>query len=170
MRLTRRQVLAGAAAGALGAAGVYELADRLGDAPERAAAGPLPPEQHVLDGVVVRVDDGVDVLVPPLHHQVVTARVRAGSLREARRELSDALADVERRYEPTPAGLGITVAWGLPYFRRHVPEAWRLHAPFDRRAGKPALLNAVRFQSDPDETLLEENDVAVLLRSDSSAH
>ena len=36
MRLTRRQLLAGAAAGALGAGGIYELVDQLsGEAPER---------------------------------------------------------------------------------------------------------------------------------------
>jgi hypothetical protein len=51
-----------------------------------------------------------------------------------------------------------------------VPEAWRAHAPFDRRARKAALLPAVRFPSDPAETLLEENEVAILLRSDSLDH
>jgi hypothetical protein len=40
----------------------------------------------------------------------------------------------------------------------------------DRRARKLALLDALRFPSDPHETILEDNDVAVLLRSDSSAH
>src|SRR5439155_5394216 len=44
------------------------------------------------------------------------------------------------------------------------------HAPHDRRARKPALLSAVRFPSDPHETLLEENEVAILLRSDSRNH
>ena len=45
--------------------------------------------------------------------------------------------------------------------------------PVDRRAsaksGKTVRVSthAVRFPSDPPETLLEENDVAVLLRSDS---
>jgi hypothetical protein len=64
----------------------------------------------------------------------------------------------------------VTIGWGLPYFERHVPEAWRAHAPYDRRARKAALLPAVRFPSDPHETLLEENDVAILLRSDSREH
>jgi hypothetical protein len=44
------------------------------------------------------------------------------------------------------------------------------HLPFDHRAGKPVLLPARRFPSDPDDTILEENDVAILLRSDSRAH
>jgi hypothetical protein len=64
----------------------------------------------------------------------------------------------------------VTVAWGLPYFRAYVPERTRAHLPFDRRARKPALLDARRFPSDPKATILEDNDVAVLLRSDSRDH
>jgi hypothetical protein len=167
---TRRQVLAGAAAGALGAAGVYELVDRLtGSGPDRAAAGDLPSEQHVLDGVRTVTENAVEVLVPPLHHQVVTARVKivGADLADAQSSLEQALASLERRFPPTPAGLGITLAWGLPYFERLVPSKWRRNAPYDRRAQKPALLPARRFTSDPATTILEENDVAVLLRSDS---
>jgi hypothetical protein len=173
VKLTRKQVLAGAAVGALGAAGAYELVDQLaGSSPPRAAAGPLPPEQHVLDGVRTIKDNGVEVAVPPLHHQVVTARVRvdAADLPDAARTLEDALAGLEHRYAPTPAGVGVTVAWGLPYFHRLVPAAWDEHAPHDVRARKAALLRAKRFSSDPDDTVLEENDVAVLLRSDHLEH
>src|SRR5438874_1518820 len=95
MRLTRRELLAGAAGSALGAAGIYELVDRLSGSPARTPARALPPEQHL---------------------------------------------------------------------------------PVDRRASKTkdrpvsALLDAIRFPSDPPETLLEDNDVAVLLRSDSLDH
>jgi len=173
VKLTRRQVLAGAAAGALGASGAYELVDRLaGSSPPRAAAGPLPPEQHVLDGVRTVTDNGVEVQVPPLHHEVVTARVQVerADLADARRTLESTLAQLERQFTPTPAGLGVTVAWGLPYFDRLVPGAWRAHAPFDRRAQKSAILPARRFQSDPDATILEANDVAILLRSDRLDH
>jgi hypothetical protein len=173
MKLTRRQVLAGAAGAALGAAGTYELVDRLvGSSPERAVTGELPVEQHVLDGVRTIKDNGVDVQVPPLHHPVVTARVSAapGELRDAQRALSQALDALERELAPSPAGLGITVAWALPYFERLVPAAWAAHAPFDRRAQKSALLPARRFPSDPESTLLEDNDVAVLLRSDHLDH
>jgi len=90
VKLTRRQALAGAAAGAFGAAGIYELVDRFaGDSPRREAAGPLPPEQHLLDGQRLITDNGVDVILPPLHHQVVTAKVKLGKrdLRDARRVL-----------------------------------------------------------------------------------
>ena len=44
------------------------------------------------------------------------------------------------------------------------------HLPFDRRADKPVLLPTRRFPSDPNDTVLEPNDVAVLLRSDSREH
>jgi hypothetical protein len=173
VRLTRRQALAGAAAGALGAAGVYELVDKLAaGSPRRASAGPLPPEQHVLDGVRQITDNRVEVLVPPLHHEVLTAKVKVArpDLRDAQRELERTLARLEERYAPTPAGLGITVAWGAPYFERFVPDAWRRHAPHDRRADRPVLLPGRRFPSDPLATLLERNDVAILLRSDALAH
>jgi hypothetical protein len=172
VRLTRKELLAGAAASAVAAGGIYELVDQLsGDSPQRSAAAfPRPDEQHLLDSVTVRVDNDVEVVVPPLHHQLITANVRADDLRAAQRELNAALEELDRAYEQTPAGLGVTLAWGLPYFERHVPEAWRAHAPHDRRARKPALLPAVRFPSDPAETLLEENEVAILLRSDSRDH
>jgi len=174
--VTRKQLLGGAAATALGAAGIYELVDRLGSAPTRVpAAKALPLEQHVLEGVRMVRQDGVEVLVPPLHHQVVTATVAVEDdplkLKAAKSALEQTLLELERRYEPTPAGLGVTVAWGLPYFRRFA-AGQRQYLPLDarasRKAGKavPALLDAVRFPSDPAETILERNDVAVLIRSD----
>ena len=121
MGLTRRQALAGTAGAVAGAAGIYALVDGYADTPKRPPApSALPPEQHLLDGVQVVTDNGVEVLVPPLHHAVVTATVAADDLDAARRDLEDALAQLESRYPATPAGLGITVAWGLPYFRRRV--------------------------------------------------
>ena len=156
MRLTRRALLGGAAAGALAGTGIYELIDRLAAAPQRQAAASRPPEQHLLEGIRV-VSDGVEVLVPPLHHQVVTARLRVGEnaadLSDAREELEQALAKLDARFDPTPAGLGVTVAWGLPYFRRYVPGQAARHLPIDRRAtaarGRPVrvLEDAIRFPS-----------------------
>jgi hypothetical protein len=68
--LSRRSSSPVRTAGASGASGLYQLVDRLATAPARAAAvGALPAEQHVLDGVGVIVDNGVQVLVPPLHHE-----------------------------------------------------------------------------------------------------
>jgi hypothetical protein len=159
MRLTRRQVVAGAgAAAALGGAGIYELVDQLTPAPKRPSVEKRPPEQHVLDGV-------------RLVHEVVTVRVSTSDLKGAQRRLENALASLERRYEPTPAGLGVTVAWGLPYFRRNVPAAIAAkYLPRDLRAKTAALLDARRFPSDPAETVLEQNDAAILLRSDKLDH
>jgi len=170
MGITRRQALAGTAGAVAGAAGIYALVDRHSSPPRRAAApSSLPPEQHLLDGVQVITDNGVEVLVPPLHHAVVTGTVAADDLSKARGDLEDALGELESRYPATPAGLGITVAWGLPYFRRHVAAQWERLEPVDVRARTPALLDAIRFPSDPSDIELEGNDVAVLLRSDSEA-
>ena len=109
MRLTRRQVVAGAGAAALGGS-IYELVDRLTRAPQRTVAVPkLPVEQHLLEGQRVVQSNGVEVLVPPLHHRVVTARVAATDLKAAQRDLEQALAELDRRYPSTPAGLGVTL-------------------------------------------------------------
>src|SRR5581483_2030653 len=108
----------------------------------------------------------------PLHHEILTARVTAdrAGLRDAQAELEHVLAALEREYAPSPAGLGITVAWGLPYFRRLVPDRMRRLLPHDRRAGRPVLFDAERFPSDPPDTRLEANDVALLLRADRRQH
>jgi hypothetical protein len=180
VRLTRRQLLGGAAAGALGAAGIYELVDQLTESPQRAPAGTLPVEQHLLAGMKTIEHEGVEVIEPPLHHQVVTAKLRVearrSDLQEAQETLEQALRGLESRYEVTPAGLAVTVAWGLPYFRRHVAGLAPMHLPIDRRASRsreapvPAVLDAVRFPSDPADTILEDNDVAILIRSDDRRH
>jgi hypothetical protein len=170
MKFTRRQVIVGAAAGAVGAAGIYELVDQFsGGTPDRANAGKVFPEQHLLDGVRIVDSDGVEVLVPPLHHEILTARVTAGraDLRTAQSELEHLLAQLDADYAPSPSGLGVTVAWGLPYFRRLTPDALQKYLPHDRRAERPVLFDAERFQSDPFDTRLESNDVAILLRSDT---
>jgi hypothetical protein len=171
---TRRQVLAGAAAGALGAAGVYELVDHLVSSPPKrtAPAAPELPEQHLLQGIKVVLQNDVEVLVPPLHHEVMTAKlkVEASQLADARATLESLLASLDADYPPTPAGLGVTVAWGLPYFHRLVPGPALRHLPLDRRASKPAIQDARTFPSDPDGTVLEANEIAILLRSDLRAH
>ncbi len=170
MRFTRRRFIGGAAAAALGGAGVYELVDQLTAGPARLArAASLPREQHVIDLGLVE-SNGVPVVVPPLHHEVVTATVAATDLAGARQRLEDALAALDAKYSLDAAGLGVTVAWGLPYFARFVPEQAKLHVPFDHRANKSALMPARRFQSDPHDTILERNDVAILLRSDRREH
>ncbi len=182
MRLTRRELLAGGAAtAALGAAGIYELVDRFGRTPKRRLPpADQAPEQNLLHGQRVIEDEGVEVVVPPLHHQVVTARLRVeprrAELRAAQADLEEALRGLDREFESSALGLGVTVAWGLPYFRNYVQKPAEQHLPIDRRATtapeRPvrAVIDAIRFPSDPDELLLEENDVAVLLRSDELEH
>ena len=178
MKLTRREALGAAGGAALGAAGIYELVDRFGVAPQRAAAATIPhsPEQHILHGLRVIDDGGVKVFEPPLHHQLVTATLSvdetSAALAEARAELEQRLRKLDEAYPTTPAGLGVTVGWGLPYFRRYVPGQAARHVPIDRRASAArgttvsALENAKSFPSDPDGVILERNDVAVLIRSD----
>jgi hypothetical protein len=179
VRLTRRQFVAGGA-GALAAAGIYGLVDRFTGAPARGPAGVLPSEQHTLGRLEIVVDNGVEVVVPPLHHEVVTAVLRVDQTQAALGEAKDALEDALRRgddrYGPAPAGLSISVGWGLPYFEHYVPEAARAQLPVDLRASKtagrrvPALVDAIRFPSDPEELILEQNHVAFFFRSDSREH
>lgn len=175
MRLSRRRLLESAAVAAIGGAGIYELVDQLSSSPHRsvgqtvAKAGPLAPEQHLIDLGTVQ-SEGVEVVVPPLHSEVITATLKVSSLRDAQRELDEALRTLDSLYAPNPAGLAVTVAWGVPYFERYVPAQARAHLPHDRRAGKPALLPSRTFPSDPKGTILERNDIAVLLRSDRRAH
>ena len=129
----------------------------------------MPREQHVFDLRTV-TSNGVDVLVPPLHSEVVTGTIKTTDLASARNDLETALLRLDTQYPLSPAGLGVTVGWGLPYFDHHVVAAARKHLPFDHRAGKSVLLPSRRFPSDPGDTVLEANDVAVLLRSDRLDH
>jgi hypothetical protein len=179
VRFTRRELLVGGtAAAAIGAAGTYELVDHLTEpAPTRRFGGGRAPEQHLLDGMRITDDNGVEIVVPTLHHQIVTAEVNLDpvDLFDAQRELEQILQRLEDDYEGTPAGLAVTAAWGLPYFRRYVADAAERHLPIDRRAStrtrrRSALLDAIRFPSDPEDTILEDNDVAFLLRSDRYEH
>jgi hypothetical protein len=138
-----------------------------------------PPEQHIDPGVRISTDNGVEIVVPPLYHELVTARVTASgrALLAARDELRLALHQIEEGHVAGPSGLLVTVAWGLPYFRNHLPRLkdgrrFPDYLPIDlqasRRLGRrvPALVDAVRFPSDPETIVLESNDVVVLLRSD----
>ena len=58
--------------------------------------------------------------MPPLHHEVITAKVavETADLRDAQQTLERRSPGSSEVYAPSPAGLGVTVAWGLPYFQR----------------------------------------------------
>jgi hypothetical protein len=182
--LSRRELLKRGAV-ALAAGNIYSLLDGIAAAPVRAAtAAARSREQYVMPGLKVTQEIGIDVIVPPLHHRIVTARVRvtgAAKLRRAQAAFEQALVALERRYPASPAGLGITVAWGLPYFQRLVPKLadgrrYPAYLPVDARAStaakrKIAAVTAARpFASDPSELVLGADDVAILLRSDVLAH
>jgi hypothetical protein len=175
VRLTRKQFVAGGA-GALAAAGIYGLVDRFTGAPTRETTRILPSEQHALGRLEIVIDNGVEVVVPPLHHEVVTATLRveetAAALREAQEAFFEVLQRGDNRYGPAPAGLSISVGWGLPYFERYVPALAEERLPVDLRASKAAdrrvlaLIDAIRFPSDPPDVRLEQNEVAFFFRSD----
>ncbi len=186
MRLDRREFVQRSA---LTAAGLYALADGFATAPARAALSALersrPREQHLLQGVKVVLRDGVEVLVPPLHHQLVTAKLRvaktSNALLGAQKRLESALRKLDRAYPQTPKGLGVTVAWGEPYFKTFLPRLangrrYPDYLPADEQTSwltlrrVPVLGPSPRFASDDESLVLEENDVSVLFRSDSLGH
>src|SRR5215813_10356828 len=153
MKLTRRRLVEQAVLTGLAVTRVEDVANWLAGRRTRARGAPGRPEQHVLRSAKILVHEGVEVVVPPLHHRVITARLRVGqdpaSLRDARVAFERALADVEA------AGPVVTVAWGLPYFRRFVAAQARRELPLDRRATRVrgrrlhVLEDAERFPSDP---------------------
>jgi hypothetical protein len=94
------------------------------------------------------------------------------ALRDAQRILEEALRAVDSAFDAAPSGVSVSVGWGLPYFRRFVAGAARERLPVDLRASKAggrqvlAILDAIRFPSDPADLILEENDVAFFFRGD----
>ena len=97
---------------------------------------PRPPEQHLLGRACGSCsDNGVEVLVPPLHHQLVTATVETGAPRTTPQRKLEAGAGRPRAALPADAGrarghrrLGPAV---LPPLR---PGARATYLPVDRRA------------------------------------
>jgi hypothetical protein len=212
---SRRRFLQGAAGtvgvvgASLAAPGVfYKMADAIAAPPKRPAARikTAPQEQYLLQGTkVINVDPTglqhkhglVAVHVPPLHDHVITAKVNVSAspaaLQEAQQHLESVLVDLESQFSSTPAGVGITIAWGIPYFLGFIPSLGKrsdffeagtqfpTYLPTDlvtsKARGKTvyALQQARTFPSDTPPpgfgpVRLEENDVAVLLRSDSLAN
>jgi hypothetical protein len=145
-------------------------------------APPGPPqatggEQYLFTGRTV-VDNGVTVISPPLHHAVVTAQLTGRVTVAAQASLESVLAGLERSglLDFTAGGGGVTIAWGKPYFNRLPAALVAQYMPVDRiasaAAGRtvPALLDAFAFASDPASLVLESNDLAVVVASDSIDH
>ena len=181
--LSRRGLLERAGLAAIASSGLYGFLDELvPSVADAAVAGARRrPEQHLPERVRLVRDNNVSVVVPPLHHRVVTTRLtvprRAGALREAQRVLERQVRLLESEAGP---GLDVTIAWGLPYFARYLPRLangarYPDYLPHDLEASRTAgsrvsaVLDAIRFPSDPASTILEHNDVAFLFSSDSLA-
>jgi hypothetical protein len=210
-KLSRRRLLQGTGGtlgAALASAGIYKMIDTIAETPDRLDATASPPnqEQYILqneqvvkvNGSGVKSSNGtIPVRVPALHNHVITAKLNvpanAKALQEAQHHLESVLLALERRFPPTPAGVGITVAWGLPYFRQYIPGLGKTSAFFTAGTPYPAYLpvdlmtskiaghtvyalqEARAFPSDQPPpgfgpVRLEQNDVAVLLRGDSLAN
>jgi hypothetical protein len=210
-KLSRRRLLQGTAGtlgAALASAGIYKIVDTIADPPGRPAVAASPPnqEQYLLqneqvvkvNGAGVKSSDGtIPVRVPALHDHVITATLtvpaNARALQEAQHHLESVLLGLERQFPPTPAGAGITLAWGLPYFRHYIPSLGKTSGFFSAGTPYPAYLpvdlvtskmdghtvyalqEARTFPSDQPPAgfgpvRLEQNDVAVLIRSDSLAN
>src|ERR1700722_12697838 len=157
---SRRRFLKGAAGtiGVLGASlaapGVfYKMADAIAAPPARSAVGAKPPaqEQYLLQNTqVINVDrsglhhkhGSVAIHVPPLHDHVITAKLNvsasSAALQEAQQHLESVLVDLEARFAPTPAGLGITIAWALPYFQQFIPSLGKSSDFFESGTRYPA--------------------------------
>jgi hypothetical protein len=211
---SRRRFIQGAVGtiGALGASlaapGVfYKMADAIATAPAR-PVGAKPPsqEQYLLENTqVINVNGSglqhkhgsVAVHVPPLHDHVITAKLNVAAtpaaLQEAQRHLDSVLAKLETQFDPSPAGVGVTIAWGLPYFEQFIPSLgttseffeagtrFPAYLPIDMATSKSkgasvsALQEARTFPSDTPPpgfgpVRLEQNHVAVVLRGDSLAN
>ena len=157
MKLTRRQAVVGAAAGAVGAGGIYELVDQL--------AGGSPSARHG-DGAAasstcstgsgsssVERDRGARAAAPPRGGDRAPDRVGRPTCATRRATLELAArrprrATTRRR----PPGSASPSRGGCRTSAASCPAQPRRLLPHDRRAGKPALLDARRFPSDPADT------------------
>ncbi|BCL79908.1 hypothetical protein ccbrp13_23730 [Ktedonobacteria bacterium brp13] len=139
----------------------------------------------------------IPVVVHPLHDHMITAKLNVPAttkdLQEAQQHLESVLLGLEQKFDPTPGGLSIVIVWGLPYFHNYIPSLGQTssffqagtrypdYLPIDLATSKLeghtvyAVQDAMTFPSDQPPAgfgpvRLEQNDVAVLLRSDSLAN
>jgi hypothetical protein len=121
----------------------------------------------------------------PSHTQFLTARLSRTPSARDRRVLAGALAQIERSYSWSPAGVFVFIAYGLPYFRRlprkvvnaHMPrlrsntKRWALEEAVPTStditaAGDPLRASRPRFGGKAFAVRIEDNDVLLSLRSD----
>ena len=76
-----------------------------GSTPRRSAraGGPLPREQHVFDLRSVE-SEGVEVVVPPLHSEIVTATIKATIFARRSTISNRRCRSLDEQYAPTPRG------------------------------------------------------------------
>ena len=143
MKLTRKELLVGGAAGAaLGAAGIYELVDRLADSPTHFGEG-REPEQHLLDGMRIEHSEGVEVVIPTRHHQMVTAKIAdsPGSLADARAALSEVL---RRRSTSRSTGARASTPFWTPGAFRATRRTHVSRATTSRSSSGPTIRSTSR--------------------------
>jgi hypothetical protein len=182
--VSRRKFLRGAAtasAAAIAGRGVYSVLDGFaGPTRVEAATGDYyKQEQYLVDNATAVYDNGVTVFVPPIYNDVFTAKLNPNlnwdrvQLQAAQTQLEGALKSLEGQFPNSAKGLTLVISWGLSYFRNYVvpinSKVWADNAPKDKATGGLAVIDAVSFPSDPPSVVIEDNDVAIKIRSDSSA-
>ena len=183
--IDRRAFVASAARLGLAASTLGAL-DALAFAPPRAdAAGARRPDiQFDFESVIApsRTVDGVVVRFPPVYTSFTTIKLRRRPTRADQRRLQAALRMIERRYEFSPRGVLLTIAYGVPYFERLPAAIVRERMPRLRAdPARPVLEEAVPGPTDVHASNpgvakrrfdmpvhIESNDMLVIARSDSS--
>lgn len=138
-----------------------------------------PKTQYELPGVTVEDHVGVPVAVVPLWHAVVTARLNVqkgdtSALRAAQKRLDAALDEIESVYPLNPSGIFTQIAYGLSYFKDHIPagiaDKYMPRALENGKRGDWALVDSIKFPKDPDHLVLEQNDISFHFKSDYNEH
>jgi hypothetical protein len=189
--LTRRTLLQRAAGLGLAASTLGAL-DLLASAPMRAAAAgttALPEIQFQIERFLPAFSaEGVRVRLGPVYTTFATISLTRTPTLADQTRLAEALAKVELAYPFTPAGIFMSLAYGVPYFQRlpggmggalvagHMPrlasEPQRfaleeaLPGPTDVSPENPGV-SKQRFNV---PVQIESNDMLLTLRSDSSAN
>ena len=127
MKLTRRQLVVGTAAGAVGAAGIYELVDQLAGLDAEACGRRRRSCRSSIcstgSASCARTRSRCSSRRSTTASSRRVSRSTAPTCATRSERSRRTLAALEADYAPSPAGLGVTVAWGSPYFEQFVPAA-----------------------------------------------